>query len=194
MWNVLPKFTCKFGQNDCETWNLHFIVSLSCLMSGVMSDTHDHRLATRSPGDISDYRNRKAGIPIPIIWRIKSATTAEGNIDRTTRDLLVEQVRNGGHPNRLVGKSAEQENSHTYNMESEPKSTSDLSPITTSNPIRQKMPTTLPREVDQHRREAGDASQSGAEAARGGRSDRKERLTHELRSAGSAQRACHGLC
>jgi hypothetical protein len=54
------EFTCKMGQNDCETWNLHFIVSLSCLMSGVMSDTHDHRLATRSPGDISDYRNRKA--------------------------------------------------------------------------------------------------------------------------------------
>jgi hypothetical protein len=43
-------------------------------MSGVMSDTHDHRLATTSPGDISDYRNRKAGIQIPIIWRIKPAT------------------------------------------------------------------------------------------------------------------------
>jgi hypothetical protein len=70
MWNVLPKFTCKIGQNDCETWNVHFIVSLSCSMS----DTYDHRLATTSPGDISGYRNKKAGIQIPIIWRIKPAT------------------------------------------------------------------------------------------------------------------------
>jgi hypothetical protein len=78
MWNVLPKFTCKIGQNDCESWNLHFIVSLSCLMSGVMSDTHDHRLATTSPGDISDYHNRKVGIPIPIISALGGAAAAVG--------------------------------------------------------------------------------------------------------------------